>query len=64
MGWQLTPEERRIIERTKREGEELYAGESRAGRSARMWKNVLIWAAGIVVFALVALLIVYVGTLF
>lgn len=66
MGWKMTPEERRIIERTKREGEEYYAArpEDRAQKKARMWSNALVWVAVIVVFVLAAMLIVYAGTLF
>lgn len=64
MGWRLTPEERRIIERTKHEGEELYADEPAAERKVRLWKNALVWVAGILAFALLATLIVYIGTLF
>lgn len=66
MGWKMTPEERRIIERTKREGEEYYAArpEEVARRKARLWKNALVWAAVIVVFVIVAMLMVYSGFLF
>jgi hypothetical protein len=63
MSWRLTPEERRIIERTRREGEELYAGETPIERKTFVWRSVLVWIATIVVFALLATLIVYLGTL-
>jgi uncharacterized membrane protein YdfJ with MMPL/SSD domain len=59
MGWRLTPEERRIIEQTRREGEELYAGETSAERKGLIWRSVFVWIATIVVFVLFATLIIY-----
>jgi hypothetical protein len=64
MGWRLTPEERRIIERTRRDGEELYAGETPEKRKSLVWRSVLVWVATLVAFALLATLIVFIGTLF
>ncbi len=62
MGYNLTPEERRIIERTKREGEELYAVETSAQKKRRTWKSILVWIAVMFLFAVIAGLIYYIGT--
>jgi anti-sigma-K factor RskA len=64
MSWRLTPQEKRIIEQTRRQGEELYAGETPAERKTFVWRSVVVWVATIVAFALLATLIVYIGTLF
>ncbi len=64
MGYNLTPEERRIIERTKREGEELYAPETPVEKRRQMWKSVLTWIGAMFLFALIAALIYYIGTFF
>ena len=62
MSWRLTPEERRIIERTRREGEELYSSETPAEKKRQTWKSVLTWVVTIFVFAIIASLIYYIGT--
>jgi hypothetical protein len=64
MSWRLTPEERRIIERTRREGEELYESETPSECKGIVWRSVLVWVATIVAFALLATVIVFIGTLF
>jgi hypothetical protein len=64
MGWNLTPEERRIIEHTKRQGEMFYAEETPTEHKARLWRAVLIWIATSVAFVLLATFIVYIGGLF
>lgn len=61
MSWRLTPEERRIIERTRREGEELYASETPAEKKNRRWRSVVAWVGAIVAFVIVAILIYYAG---
>lgn len=64
MGYRLTPEERRIIEQTRRQGEGFYQPNTPAGNRRRVWKSVLVWIAMIVLFAGFGLLICYIGTLF
>jgi hypothetical protein len=64
MSWRLTPEERRIIEHTKHQGEELYVDETPAERKGFVWRSVLVWVATLVAFALLATLIVYLGTMY
>ncbi len=62
MSWRLTPEERRIIERTRREGEAQTPGPAGKKRGL-VWRSVLTWVAGIVLFYLLAMLMVWVGSL-
>ncbi len=62
MGWRLTPEERRIIERTKREGEEFYASETPLEKKHHVWKSILMWIGIVFLFVLGAALIYYTGT--
>ncbi len=62
MGYNLTPEERRIIERTKREGEELYSSETPAEKRRQRWKSVFVWIGVMLLFAVVGMLIYYIGT--
>lgn len=76
MSWRLTPEERRIIERTRREGEEAQkalegettsktgnSGKVGASAPAPLWRSVLIWIVGIVIMVVLAMLMVWVGSL-
>lgn len=63
MGYRLTPEERRIIERAKREGEEIFARKTPAQNKRQVWKSVWTWVLMMVLFAAFGLLICYVGTL-
>lgn len=58
----MTPEERRIIERTKREGEELHASETPAEKRRQTWKSALTWVVVIFAFVIFAALIYYIGT--
>ena len=62
MSWRLTPEERRIIERTRREGEAQTQGPAGKKRGPVL-RSVLIWIAGIVMFYLLAMLMVWAGSL-
>lgn len=63
MGYRLTAEERRIIERTRREGEQLYASQTPAQKKEQMWRGVLVWVGAILAFALIGMLIVWAGSL-
>ncbi len=60
MSWRLTPEERRMIERTRRSGEQ-QTPPSEEGHG-RLWRSVLTWTGGIVFFVLFGWLITYLGT--
>ncbi|MDR0907911.1 MAG: hypothetical protein LBM63_04835 [Rikenellaceae bacterium] len=64
MSWRLTPAERRIIEQTKRQGEELYADETPAEQTGSVWRSALVWAATIVAFTLLATVMIYLGVVF
>lgn len=61
MGYRLTAKERRIIECTRLEGERQTP--TPAGGRGRLWRSVLIWVAGIVFFYLLAMLMIWVGSL-
>ena len=65
MSYRLTPEERRIIERTKREGEEFHASHpaTPAQKREQAWRSILIWIGGIVFLVALALLVAYIGSL-
>jgi hypothetical protein len=63
MGYRLTSEERRIIERTKREGEEFHRSETRAEKKKQTLGSALIWIGGIVLLALLAMFMVWLGSL-
>ena len=63
MSYRLTPEERRIIERTKREGEEYHASRPTAEKKEQTLKAVLIWMGGILFLVALALLVAYIGSL-
>ncbi len=63
MSYRLTPEERRIIERTKREGEEFHASQTPAQKKEQTLKSVLIWMGGILFLVALALLVAYIGSL-
>ena len=64
MGYKLTSEERRIIERARKEGEELYAGQTAAEKRAQMLRSVVIWVGGLVLLAAIGMLIAYIGSRF
>jgi hypothetical protein len=63
MGYRLTSEERRIIERTKREGEEFHGSETRVEKKKQTLGSALIWIGGIVLLALLAMFMVWLGSL-
>ena len=63
MSYRLTPEERRIIERTKREGEEFHASQTPAEKKEQTVKSVLVWGVGIVFLAALSIFMVYLGSL-
>jgi len=69
MYWRLTPEERRIMERTRREGEEAErarraasAGEPEGGDRGQLWRSVAAWVGGIALLVLFALVMTYLGS--
>lgn len=64
MGYRLTSEERRIIERTRKQGEELHAERTPGQKREQTVRSVLMWVVGIVILALLGMLIVYAGTKF
>ncbi len=64
MGYRLTPEERRIIERTRKQGEELHEGRTPARKREQTVRSVLMLVGGIVILALLGMLIAYTGTKF
>lgn len=57
---QLTPEENRIIRRTEKEGAELAEKEQTAGNKRGVARHQIM---GLVVFALIFILLVYIGHL-
>jgi type VI protein secretion system component VasF len=61
MYWRLTPEERRIIERTRREGAEINTTPDQ-GRG-RLWRSVAVWVGGIALLVFFAWLMVWIGSL-
>ncbi|MDR2891385.1 MAG: hypothetical protein LBV18_07335 [Alistipes sp.] len=66
MSWRLTAEERRIIERTKREGEELHASlppESPVKRREQMVRSIAALVGAMIFFALLWMLFVWLGSL-
>ncbi len=73
MNWRLTAEERRIIARTQREGEQAHtsADGNQPGNAGTptpaevpLWRSIMIWIGGIALFVLLALLMVWIGSLF
>ena len=64
MGWKLSPQELRIIEQTKREGEVFHEQHPDDEPKRTLWKNVVVWIAVLLFFVLIALLMVYVGSSF
>jgi len=63
MYWRLTPEERRIIERTRREGEEAAGQAPEGGGGGRLWRSVAAWVGGIALLVFLALAMTYLGSL-
>ncbi len=68
MNWRLTAEERRIIERTRREGEPSFTPVDgtetpNTGDSVPLWRSVLSWIGAIFLLVAIAWLMIYIGSL-
>ena len=68
MNWRLTAEERRIIERTRREGEKPHPPVNgtetpNPGDKMPLWRSVLSWIGAIFLLVAIAWLMIYIGSL-
>jgi hypothetical protein len=67
MNWKLTPQERRIIAHTQREGEQAHTPpdgtETPTATDVPLWRSILAWIGGFALLILIALLMVWVGSL-